>query len=93
MDRERKLIANFLEQEWINPESVPGQAIIEIAGERRVLIENHHGVAEYGKDRITVNVKYGCIYIGGCNLEILHMNRDQLVITGKIDSVNIRRRR
>ena len=35
--------------------------IVEIAGDRRVLIENHFGVKEYSREKIGVKVKYGLV--------------------------------
>lgn len=66
--------------------------IIELAGDRRVLIENHFGVMGYSAERILVKVKYGCVCIGGCGLEILRMTREQLVIRGRIDGITLHRR-
>ena len=34
--------------------ALPGVPIVELAGDRRVLIENHRGVTEYGMERICV---------------------------------------
>ena len=31
---------------------LPGQPVVELVGDRRVLIENHIGVTEYGTERI-----------------------------------------
>lgn len=73
-------------------ESLPGQPIVEIAGDRRVLIEKHYGVKAYGRDKIIVKVKYGSVCICGCGLELLRMTREQLIIRGKIDSVILQRR-
>lgn len=73
-------------------DSLPGQPIAEIAGDRRVLIENHMGVKAYGRERIVVKVRYGFLCVCGCGLEILRMTRQQLVIRGKIDSVSLQRR-
>ena len=73
-------------------ESPPGQPIVEIAGDHRVLIENHDGVKEYTRERITVKVKYGCVCICGCQLQLLRMTREQLVVSGKIDGVTLLRR-
>lgn len=73
-------------------EPLPGKPIVEIAGDRRVLIENHLGVKAYGQEKITVNVAYGAISICGYGLEILRMTREQLVIRGKIDGVMLQRR-
>ena len=72
---------------------VAGKPIIEIAGDRRVLIENHQGVAAYGREKILVHVKFGSVCICGCNLEMLRMTKEQLVICGRIDSVALQRRR
>lgn len=80
------------EQKTLSPEVIPGQPIVEIAGDRRVLVENHLGVAAYGSERILVNVSFGCICICGCNLEIMHMTKDQLIIYGRIHSVGLQRR-
>ena len=89
----RNFFDHMLQQNGFSPESVPGLPIIEIAGEKRVLIENHQGVAAYGKERILVNVKYGSVCICGCNLEMMQMTKEQLVIHGRIDSVGLQRRK
>lgn len=70
-------------------EYAPGVPIVEIAGYSRVLIENHMGVCAYGRDRICVKVHYGILSVSGSCLELARMNRYQIVITGKIDSVTI----
>ena len=93
MESRRHFIKNIMEQTLLDPEMVPGHPIVEIAGEHRVLIENHHGVAAYGKERILVKVKFGSICICGCNLEIARMTKEQLVICGIIHSVGLQRRR
>lgn len=83
----------MLEQSALSHEAVPGRSIVEIAGDRRVLIENHRGVAAYGNEQILVNATFGTLCICGCNLELRHMTKDQLIIYGKIDSVKLHRRR
>lgn len=90
MPRKRNFFEHMMEQSSMN--MVPDLPIIEIAGDRRVLIENHHGVAAYGREKILVLVKFGSVCICGCNLEMLHMTKDQLVIYGRIDSVGLQRR-
>ena len=68
---------------------LPGVPIVEIAGDKRVLIENHSGVTEYSPQRISVRVSFGCIYICGDNMELSCMSGQQLVIGGRIDNVSI----
>lgn len=73
-------------------ESLPGQVLVEITGENRVLIEHHCGVREYSRERIGVKVKFGLVQICGSCLELKCMTKEQLVISGRIDSVILKRR-
>ena len=73
-------------------ESLPGQVVVEITGENRVLIEHHCGVREYSRERIGVKVKYGMLQVCGSCLELRCMTREQLVISGKIDCIVLKRR-
>ena len=66
----------------LSAEPLPGQPIVEIAGDRRVLIENHFGV----------KVKYGLVCVCGCDLELIRMTKEQLIISGRIDAVTLIRR-
>lgn len=73
-------------------EPIPGQPLVEIAGERRVLIENHSGVTHYSGDTICVKVRYGHVKVCGEGLSLTRMTKSQLVISGKIESVALIRR-
>ncbi len=42
-----------------------GLPLTEIAGDRRVLIENHLGITEYGPEKIQVRVRFGAICVQG----------------------------
>lgn len=74
-------------------ESIPGTPLVELAGNRRVLIEHHHGVTEYGCGEIRVKVSYGQVCICGSGLELARMTKEQLVITGSIDAITLIKRR
>ena len=73
-------------------DGLPGQVIVELTGGCRVLIEGHRGVKEYSREKILVNTKIGAVCVGGCGMEILRMNRERLVIQGRIDTINLLRR-
>ena len=73
-------------------ETLPGQVLVEIAGENRVLIEQHRGIREYTPERIGVCVRYGTVEICGRGLELRSMSREQLIICGQIDGVTLKRR-
>lgn len=84
--------SDLWEQMDLPGESLPGQVLVEITGENRVLIENHRGVREYSRERIGVKVKYGLVQVCGSCLELRCMTKDQLVISGRIDGVLLKRR-
>ena len=92
MDRGRTLWERLADDVDLASEPLPGQPIVELAGERRVLIENHLGVKAYSRESILVKVKFGCICVCGSGLELTRMTREQLLIRGKIDSVALQRR-
>ena len=71
---------------------VPGVPLLEIAGGCRILIENHRGIIGYSPSQITVRVQLGTYSILGCDLKIAKMGKDQLVIQGRIDTVQLIRR-
>lgn len=73
-------------------EPIPGMPLVEIAGERRVLVENHGGVCQYGPEQICIRVKYGTISVQGRGLELARMSREQLIISGRIDCVMLHRK-
>lgn len=72
---------------------MPAQPIVEIAGDGRVLIENHNGVSAYSTECILINVHYGTVRVCGCGMELIRMTKEQLVIRGKIESVFLQRRK
>ena len=92
MERGDRIWNRLIGDSMMQIASVPGRSIVEIADDRRVLIENHLGVREYGREKITVNVKFGFISICGNCLELRQMTKEQLVVSGKIRSVSLERK-
>ena len=88
-----KWMERLVDRADLQGEVLPGQPLVEIFGEGRVLIEHHGGVTEYGREKIQVKMRYGFLVICGRGLELARMNAEQLIISGCIDSVNIIRRR
>lgn len=76
----------------LDSEPIPGVSVVELAGDNRVIVERHSGIIEYSCDRIGLKVPFGCVYICGCGLHILKMTKEHLVISGRIDTVMLRRR-
>ncbi len=74
-------------------EPLPGQSLLELTGDRQVLIENHRGVTQYSRERIGVKVSYGELLVCGRGLELARMSQGQLVVSGAVDSIQLCRRR
>lgn len=68
-------------------EPITKQPLVEIIGRNRVLIENHRGVCDYGKQSVLIRVSCGQIRICGEGLELARMTKEQVVIMGKIGSI------
>lgn len=61
---------------------------ITIIGFERVLIENYKGILEYQEYFIRLNTYIGIININGFNLNLEEMTSDDLLVTGKIESID-----
>ena len=86
------LLSRFTEDLELPGEILPGQSLVELAGDSRVLIENHRGVTEYSRCRIGATVSFGRVLVCGENLELARMTQRQLVITGRVEGVTLVRR-
>lgn len=89
MKEQENWIRRLTDAADLRGEPVPRMPLVEMLGDERVLIENHFGITQYSSCEICVKVKFGQAQIVGCHLRIARMTRDQLVIVGKIDGVNL----
>lgn len=92
MKERRRILDHLSEAADLQDEAIPGLPLIEIMGDRRVLIEHHCGVTEYGCEQISVKVKQGSVCIYGSKLELALMTKEQLIICGFIEGVKLIRR-
>lgn len=93
MGKGRYFLERLADEAELAGEPLPGQVIVEITGEHRVLIENHCGVKAYSREKILVSVNFGFVCVCGCGLELLRMTKEQLIIKGRIDGVSLQRRK
>jgi len=92
MKERRKFLDHLSAAADLQAEAIPGLPLIEIVGDRRVLIEHHCGVTEYGCQQISIKVRQGHICVYGDKLELALMTREQLIISGHIEGVRLVRR-
>ena len=70
-------------------EPLPKVPLLELANDKRILIENHKGLAGYGCNEIQVKVHYGRICVRGNKLLVANMTKHKLIITGCIDNITL----
>lgn len=92
MGQKRNWMERLADSADLTGEPLPLQPLVELAGDRRVLIEHHQGVVQYSREKICVKVRYGIVAIAGCGLELRHMSRAQLAVAGRIDCISLERR-
>ena len=71
---------------------LPRIPIVEICGNRRVLIENHQGILSYNEGEILVKVCFGMISVTGDALCLCRLSKEQLAITGNVFGIVFKRR-
>ncbi len=61
---------------------------ITIIGFNEMLIENYKGILEYQEFYIRISTHIGILNINGFNLNLTEMTSDDILITGKIETVD-----
>lgn len=91
MGKERK---ESLAQRVSEVFDLPGDVLgglprIELTGDGELRMENHRGILDYGSEEIHVSGGRLMVRIRGEGLELRAMNRTELLITGRIHSVEL----
>lgn len=66
-----------------------GEPRITMLGFNKMLIENYKGILEYEEFFVKINTYIGVININGFNLMLNNLTDDDILVTGKIDSIDI----
>lgn len=69
-------------------EVVSNEPKITISGFNEMLIENYKNILEYEEFYIKLNTYIGVININGFNLNLEKVSTDDIMVTGKIDSID-----
>lgn len=91
MDQHKGFWERIAEYTDLPDESFPGESIVELVGDRRIIVENHRGVTEYSHERISIRLRRGILTVGGAGLELTRMTKDLLVIAGTVNCIFVQR--
>lgn len=76
-------------QMWKPAENLMMVPVVELAGDQRLLVENHKGVTQYLNDCIGIRMQYGTLEVRGNALQLRQMTSQQLIIHGCIDRISL----
>ena len=92
MERKKTMLGWLADTVSLPSELMPGQFLLELLGQGRILIENHQGVQEYGDEKICVRTSFGSVSICGRELRLSCLSREKLVIIGPVSQITVSRR-
>lgn len=61
--------------------------IINMAGNQKMVIENHEGIVQYTDSQISIKIKKSLLIVEGVELKILQYAKDEIMIKGKIITI------
>lgn len=61
---------------------------VTIIGFKKIMVENYKGILEYENFFVRLNTTIGVLNINGFNLSLNEMTNEDLIITGKIESID-----
>lgn len=84
---------NSITTKLLNAFDIPEDSLgtvprLTVTGNGSVLIENHKGLVEYGREHIVVSGGKMLLSIHGSGLELEAMNRDEIRVKGQILSID-----
>ena len=87
LNKMKELPFDLAEKLAVPGEIMPWTGKFTLTGGKRALLENHRGILEYGDTRIVAAVGRGKLVISGTALQLKAMNRSEILISGKIQTV------
>lgn len=84
----RGLCEDLAERLELPEEAVSGVTRLAAVDGRRLLIERHRGLLAYGTEEIRVATGGGQLVVRGTELQMSAMNRSELLITGRLQSLS-----
>lgn len=85
--KKARLAEELAERLDLPQDALFGSGKLTVVAGRRAYVENHGGILEYGTERIAVSLDRGKVIINGTELELVAMSGRELVIRGRLKSV------
>ena len=89
MKRGRTILQGLLADADFPGEILTGVPVIEIRGSSEIVIICHRGVMGYQTERVQIATAIGPVLVRGEELRIHRMNRERIVLHGKVRDVKV----
>ena len=83
----RDTVADMAETLGLPEEAVSDALCVTLFGRRRAVVEHHRGLCGYDAQSVEVSAAAGRVRILGAELTLHAMDRDTLIVTGRIAAV------
>ena len=70
-------------------EILTGVPVVELKGTAEAVVLRHRGVVAYGPEEVRIASTMGTLRVRGEDLRIFRMNRERIVLHGRIASVEL----
>ena len=71
------------------PAGIAGVPVLELTGNRELLMEHHRGVLSYSTERVEIHGGVLVVCVTGRDLQLLAMTEEELRLGGRIDRVEL----
>ena len=89
MHEKRQRLQSALNAADFPGEILTGVPVVELHGSSEAVVINHRGILSYGKEQIRIGSSVGPVTLEGEGLEVFRMNRERIVLHGRIRSVSL----
>ena len=89
MSRAKRTFSRFEDMLEIPKEITSNELKVTIVGFKQMLIENYKGILEYEDILIRIKTSMGILNITGFGLNLNQMTGDDILVTGKIESIEL----
>ena len=83
----RDTVADLADSLALPAEALTDALRVTLVGRRRAVIEHHHGLLGYDAQSVEIRAGRGRVRIVGAELTLYAMDRDTLIVTGRIAAV------
>ena len=87
MQEKRQRLQTVLNAGDFPGEILTGVPVIEVHGSSEAVIIRHRGILSYEPEQIRVGSALGPVLVTGSDLKVFRMNRERIVLHGRICSV------